>query len=89
MEETIEGLPKTITKNDKAAIEAARAAYEGLTNYQKELVDNLDQLEAAEAAYEKLKEEEDFKAVDVSYRTHVQTYGWQNFVKNGAMSRCV
>jgi uncharacterized protein YjdB len=25
-------------------------------------------------------------AVTVAYRTHVQTYGWQNFVTNGAMS---
>ncbi len=86
VEEKIDSLPETITKADKDAIDEARSAYDALTNYQKELVDNLDQLEAAEAAYEKLKEEGDFKAVDVSYRTHVQTYGWQNFVKNGAMS---
>lgn len=25
-------------------------------------------------------------SASVSYRTHVQTYGWQNFVKNGALS---
>ena len=26
------------------------------------------------------------KSPDVSYRTHVQTYGWQGYVKNGEMS---
>ena len=25
-------------------------------------------------------------ATSVSYRTHVQTYGWQGYVKDGAMS---
>ena len=29
------------------------------------------------------------KAPDVSYRTHVESYGWQNFVANGAVSGTV
>ncbi len=47
---------------DKAAVEAARAAYEGLTNAQKALVTNLSALEAAEATIKALT------PVDVQFR---------------------
>ena len=59
----INGLPESVTVNDKAAIEAARAAFDALTAAQKALVskDALAKLEAAEAA---LKTAEDVKAVE-------------------------
>ena len=47
-------LPEDITLDDRAAVEAARAAYEALTDAEKELVTNLDRLEAAEAELQKL-----------------------------------
>ncbi len=45
----IDALPENITLDDRAAVEAARAVYEALTDEEKELVTNLDRLEAAEA----------------------------------------
>ncbi|MCD7859937.1 MAG: PQQ-binding-like beta-propeller repeat protein, partial [Firmicutes bacterium] len=44
----------TVTLDSEEAIEAARAAYDGLTEEQKALVTNLDTLTAAEEAYAKL-----------------------------------
>ena len=37
----------------------------------------------------KEKEENKKKEVSVQYRTHVQSFGWQNFVENGALSGTV
>ena len=44
----IDALPQTITNADKAAVQAARDAFDGLTDDQKSLVNNLDKLEDAE-----------------------------------------
>ena len=44
----IDALPEKITLNDKAAVEAARKAYEALTDEQKALVKNLGKLDEAE-----------------------------------------
>ena len=41
-------LPTKVTKNDEAKIKAARAAYDALTDKQKELVTNYDDLVSAE-----------------------------------------
>ncbi len=49
----------SITTGSKAAIEAARAAYEALTPEQKKLVGNLGTLAEAESIYQKLEEEAD------------------------------
>ena len=46
----INALPADVTLGDKAQIEAARAAYEALTDDQKALVTNLDKLNDAETA---------------------------------------
>ena len=48
--ELIDKLPTEITVNDKAAIVEARAAYDGLTEEQKEIVTNYDLLKTAEVA---------------------------------------
>ena len=50
----IYALPDKITKDDKAAIEAARKAYDKLTDEQKMQVTNVEKLIAAEQAYAKL-----------------------------------
>ncbi len=50
----IAALDKTISFKDKAAIEAARAAYDKLSDEGKAQITNLDILTAAEAAYAKL-----------------------------------
>lgn len=59
VEKLIKALPKAerVDYTDKAEIEKARAAYNGLTDDQKKLVSNLDTLTAAEAALEKALEE--------------------------------
>lgn len=44
----IDNLPNSITLDDKEAVEAARSAYENLTDTQKQLVSNLDKLRKAE-----------------------------------------
>ena len=53
----IEALPKLedLTLDDSAKVEAARALYEALSEAQKELVEKLDVLEAAEKRLEELK----------------------------------
>lgn len=54
---TVKGLISsigTVTKDSKAAIEAARTAYDALTDAQKALVENYSVLTSAEAAYAKL-----------------------------------
>ncbi len=48
----------TVTVNSKAAIEAARAAYEALSAEEKALVKNLETLKAAEAKYEELTKQD-------------------------------
>lgn len=48
--ELIDKLPTEITVKDKALINEARAAYDGLTDAQKKIVTNYDVLEAAEVA---------------------------------------
>ena len=50
----INKIPTTVTKNSKSAIEAARKAYNALTETQKKLVTNYDKLTKAEVAYAKL-----------------------------------
>ncbi|MBQ6118541.1 MAG: hypothetical protein IJK98_04855, partial [Clostridia bacterium] len=52
------------TAECKAAIDAARAAYDALTDTQKPLVDNYDTLTAAESAYAELKAAADQAAAD-------------------------
>lgn len=52
----------TVTQTSGAAISAARKAYDGLTQEQKELVTNYARLTAAETAYAKLTATEDDKA---------------------------
>ncbi|MBR4868751.1 MAG: hypothetical protein IKU10_06305, partial [Clostridia bacterium] len=63
VDDVIAALPATITKDDTAAIAAARAAYEGLTDAQKAFITNLDKLAAAEKALKDLDAEEADKAV--------------------------
>ncbi len=46
--DAINALPETITRGDKEAVEAARAAYDRLTQQQKEQIGNLSKLEKAE-----------------------------------------
>lgn len=55
----IHALPNPVTLESKEAIEAARAAYNALTDAQKKLVKNLDVLEAAEQKLAELKEDSD------------------------------
>lgn len=59
--ELIDKLPAEITVNDKAAIVEARTAYDALTDSQKEIVTNYDDLKAAEVALAEaeLKEREE------------------------------
>ncbi len=54
----------SVDKNSAEAIKAARAAYEALTDAQKELVTNLDELKAAEEAYAELTGEDIAPAED-------------------------
>ena len=49
----------TVTKDSKAAIDAARAAYDALTDAQKALVENAADLTAAEATYAELTKPEE------------------------------
>lgn len=56
VEEQINGIG-TVTLESKSAIEAARAAYENLSESQKKLVSNLETLTKAEAELKKLEEE--------------------------------
>ena len=55
VEALIDALPENVTLADKEAIEAARAAYEALTDEQKALVENYEDLIVAEKALEKLE----------------------------------
>ena len=48
---------KKVTLSDKEKVEAARRAYDGLTDAQKNLVDNLSVLEAAESQIESLQKQ--------------------------------
>ena len=57
VEDKITALPQTITKTDEVAVKEARAAYDALTSKQKQLVKNLDKLQAAEADLEKLQKQ--------------------------------
>ena len=50
----IDALPTTVTASDKAAVEAARAAYNALSDVKKALIKNYDKLTAAEAALKAL-----------------------------------
>ena len=50
----ISALPDKVTKDDKAAIDAARRAYDKLSDEEKAQITNLDKLTSAEAAYAKL-----------------------------------
>ncbi len=58
----IGALPETIAVSDETAIQEARAAYDALTDTQKQLVANLDKLEQAETALEAAKKAEADKA---------------------------
>ncbi len=53
----------TVTGDSKAAIEAARAAYDKLTEAQKKLVTNFDTLTAAEKTYQEIKDKAEVDAV--------------------------
>ena len=55
--EQINALPSPVTLADKGAVEAARAAYDALTDAQKLLVTNLSTLETAESAIVQAEEE--------------------------------
>ena len=55
--EQINALPSPVTLADKGAVEAARAAYDALTDAQKLLVTNLNTLETAESAIVQAEEE--------------------------------
>ena len=50
----IDALPTTVTASDKATVEAARAAYNALSDVKKALIKNYDKLTAAEAALKAL-----------------------------------
>ena len=73
----IDALPAAanVTVRDKDAIEAARAAYEALTETQKTEVTNLDKLVAAEEAYAALPEKDEATiAVETAMGTLIQQY---------------
>ena len=73
----IDALPAAadVTVRDKDAIEAARAAYEALTETQKAEVTNLDKLVAAEEAYAALPEKDEATiAVETAMGTLIQQY---------------
>ncbi|MBR3260721.1 MAG: fibronectin type III domain-containing protein [Firmicutes bacterium] len=73
----IDALPAAadVTVRDKDAIEAARAAYEDLTETQKAEVTNLDKLIAAEEAYAALPEKDEATiAVETAMGTLIQQY---------------
>ena len=73
----IDALPAAadVTVRDKDAIEAARAAYEDLTETQKAEVTNLDKLVAAEEAYAALPEKDEATiAVETAMGTLIQQY---------------
>ncbi len=53
----------TVTGDSKAAIEAARAAYDKLTEDQKKLITNFDTLTAAEKTYQEIKDKAEVDAV--------------------------
>ncbi len=62
-------MPENVTLESKAAIEAARAAYDALTDAQKEIFQKkypeaLANLEAAEARYEELKQQAEQEEID-------------------------
>ncbi len=74
----------TVTGDSKAAIDAAKAAYDKLTDAQKKLVTNFDTLTAAEKTYQEIKDKENnavkkgesydvgsyrYKVLDVSKKT--------------------
>lgn len=82
VDDLISRIPSTITLQSKTSIEAARSAYNKLTTIQKDLVEKLSTLEAAEDIYERLSG----NSATVTYRTHVQTYGWQGWKTNGMES---
>ena len=50
----IDALPTTVTASDKTSVEAARAAYDALSDVKKALIKNYDKLTAAEAALKAL-----------------------------------
>ena len=55
----------TVTGDSKAAIDAAKAAYDKLTDAQKKLVTNFDTLTAAEKTYQEIKDKENNQAETV------------------------
>ena len=63
VDERILALPDEITWEDRADVEAARAAYDALTDEQKTQVKHLDKLLAAEARIEELKPEMEFISI--------------------------
>lgn len=73
--ETLISAIGTVTKDSKTAIDAARAAYDALTEAQKALVENYDVLTAAEAAYEKLVKVEVIDPAELPF-TDVKTGDW-------------
>ncbi len=66
-------------------VSSARAAYNKLTAKQKALVTNLSKLTAAEKRIAELKRDAAV-AKGLTYRTHVQQIGWQDWKSNGTTS---
>ncbi len=62
VDDMINALPKTVTLEDKEAVEAARAAYDNLTDAQKALVKKIKVLKNAELTIQ------DMEPIDVQYR---------------------
>ena len=70
VEDLIDALPTEIQISDKAAIEAARAAYNALSSANRNLVKNREKLEAAEVRYAEL----DFEGYKTSKKQELDSY---------------
>lgn len=70
VEDLIDALPTEIQISDKAAIEAARAAYNALSSANRNLVSNREKLEAAEVRYAEL----DFEGYKTSKKQELDSY---------------
>ena len=81
----IDALPAAaaLTLNDKPAVQAARNAYDALTQAEKDLI-NADRLKKLTAAELQLVELQKNK-ISCRYQTHVQDFGWQDWQVDGAV----
>lgn len=73
-----------LTRNDQPAVQAARDAYEALTQAEKDLItaDRLKKLTDAESQIAELQK----NRISCRYQTHVQDIGWQEWQADGAIS---